>query len=61
MNLLGIRAGYKWMIDSSFYVMPWVGIDRNVTGNDLEFSLNNETYVEQDWVIFPTAHIGFEF
>ena len=60
-NLLGIRFGYKWKMSDSFYAMPWVGVDKNITQQDLEFELGGETYTEQEWTVFPTVHLGYDF
>lgn len=62
-DLLGVRFGYKWMIGNSFYVIPWVGIDKNISRSkdNLEFTLGGETYRETELFVFPTVHLGFDF
>lgn len=59
-NLLGLRTGYKMKFGKCFYLMPWVGLDRNLSDTS-KISINNEEYTPQKWVVFPTVHIGFDF
>lgn len=48
------------MLGSSLYIMPWIGMDKNISEND-DVIINGEVYEVPDTVIFPTVHIGFEF
>ena len=59
-KLLGVRTGYKFMINKSFYIMPWIGVDKNVSKPE-KVQISGETYDIPDIMIFPTVHIGFEF
>jgi len=59
-NLLGVRVGYKYRINKTFYVMPWVGIDRNISDTST-VDLGGEDYKIQKWFIFPTVHLGMQF
>ncbi|NRA64478.1 MAG: hypothetical protein HRU19_08350 [Pseudobacteriovorax sp.] len=62
LNLFGVRAGYKWMLGKRFYIMPWIGLDKiiNPSKKNLEIQLAGETYQENEYIIFPTIHIGFD-
>jgi len=59
-NLLGVRVGYKYRFNKTFYLMPWVGIDRNISDTST-VNLAGEDYNIQKWFIFPTMHIGMQF
>jgi len=59
-NLLGIRTGYKYRINQTFYIMPWIGIDRNLS-NTSTVQLSNEDYKINKWFVFPTIHLGMQF
>jgi len=59
-NLLGIRAGYKYRMNKTFYVMPWVGVDRNISDTSSVKS-SGENYLLDKWIIFPTVHLGMQF
>ncbi len=59
-NLLGLRAGYKMKFGNSFYVMPWVGVDKVVSNTDATI-INGEEYKTGEVFVFPTVHLGFDF
>jgi len=59
-NLLGVRVGYKYRINKTFYVMPWMGVDRNISDTST-IKLAGEDYNIQKWFIFPTMHLGMQF
>lgn len=59
-NLAGIRVGYKYINKSGFYVMPWVGIDKNIS--DISpINPTGEKYDISEYLIFPTVHLGMQF
>ena len=59
-RLLGIRTGYKMKIGKSLYVMPWIGVDKNLSDTE-PVSIGSEEYQVSEWVVFPTVHVGFYF
>lgn len=59
-NLAGIRVGYKYINDYGFYVMPWVGIDKNLS-DITPVNPTGERYNVSEYLIFPTVHIGVQF
>ena len=59
-NLAGIRLGYKYVNKEGFYVIPWVGIDKNIS--DISpINPTGEQYNISEYLIFPTVHIGIQF
>jgi hypothetical protein len=59
-NLAGIRIGYKYVNRSGFYVMPWVGVDKNIS--DISpINPAGEKYDVSEYLIFPTVHLGVQF
>jgi len=59
-NLLGVRTGYKFRINKTFYIMPWVGVSRNISDTST-LNVDSEEYKLEKWTIFPTAHLGMQF
>lgn len=59
-RLLGLRTGYKMLLGKSFYIMPWIGIDKNISENS-DIEINDQVYKIQEIVVFPTVHIGIQF
>lgn len=62
-DLAGIRVGYKIMLGRSWYLTPWIGIDKDVSNKNSErrIQINDETYELREITFFPTVHLGFEF
>lgn len=62
-DLAGIRVGYKMMLNNSWYITPWVGIDRDTSADDSDrtVQINGERYKLQEYTLFPTIHFGMEF
>jgi len=59
-NLLGVRTGYKYRINKTFYIMPWVGVARNISDTST-LTVASEDYKLEKWIIFPTVHLGMQF
>jgi len=59
-NLAGIRIGYKYVNKSGFYVIPWVGIDKNISDTS-PINPRGEIYNISEYLIFPTVHLGVQF
>ncbi len=59
-NLLGVRVGYKYRINDVFYVMPWLGIARNVS-DTTTIQLSEDRYEVEELTFFPTVHLGMQF
>lgn len=59
-NLAGIRIGYKYVNKSGFYVIPWVGVDKNISDVS-PINPVGEKYNVSEYLIFPTIHLGVQF
>lgn len=59
-NSLGLRAGYKYRLTDNFYVMPWIGVAKNLSDKSA-IQLSGDVYKIDDWSIFPTIHLGYQF
>ena len=59
-NLLGVRVGYKYRINEIFYVMPWVGVAKNLSDTSA-IQLSGDRYDVDEWSVFPTVHLGIQF
>lgn len=62
-DLAGIRFGYKIMLSRSWYLTPWIGIDKDISNSDGErkIQINQEVYKLREFTLFPTVHLGIEF
>lgn len=62
-DLAGIRFGYKIMLGRSWYLTPWIGIDKDISNSagERKVQLNNEIYELREFTVFPTVHLGLEF
>ena len=59
-NLLGFRLGYKITLSNNLFITPWVGLDKNIS-KITNITVSGETYTPDEWIIFPTVHLGYEF
>lgn len=59
-NLLGVRVGYKYRINEVFYVMPWLGVSKNLSDTSA-LQLSGDRYKVDEWTVFPTVHLGMQF
>lgn len=59
-NLLGFRLGYKIKFSKHLFITPWVGVDKNIS-KITDITIGSETYSPDEWIIFPTVHLGIEF
>lgn len=55
----GVRVGYRWGA-GSLYVDPWVGFLYNYQGVG-NIGVGGQNYVQRNFQIFPTLHVGFRF
>ncbi|MDH5232131.1 MAG: autotransporter domain-containing protein [Gammaproteobacteria bacterium] len=59
-NLFGLRTGYRYYWTKQVFVTPWITVKRNLSDKQAVV-LNNETYAIQQWIVFPTVHLGWQF
>lgn len=59
-NSLGLRLGYKYRLTDNFYVTPWIGVSKNLSDRST-IQLSGDDYQLDDWTIFPTIHLGYQF
>ncbi|WP_169739280.1 autotransporter outer membrane beta-barrel domain-containing protein [Dyadobacter crusticola] len=62
---LGLRAGYRFMLGSKenqyrgFYLVPWVAFIHSF--NPSNVTRNAQQYIQSQWSVFPTIHLGYRF
>jgi hypothetical protein len=59
-NLIGIRTGYKYIINDRFYLTPWISLKRNISSVS-PVELSGQTYHDSAWQVFATIHLGVQF
>ena len=52
------RIGYRVKLVGGFFISPWVSVGRMIGGGDIQ--IENRTYKQNDFTIFPTLHIGYQ-
>lgn len=55
----GIRIGYRWGA-GALYLDPWIGFLYNYQGTN-SVNVGGQAYNPQNFLVFPTVHIGFRF
>jgi len=59
-DFIGIRTGYKIAFTQSAFITPWIGLNKNIS-NTPDTHIDEQTYYSDNWTLFPTIHLGFEF
>ena len=54
---LGVRAGYRFRLTDSFYVVPWVSVSRLFGAHDVH--MGQGAFSTRTLQVFPTVHVGW--
>jgi hypothetical protein len=62
---LGLRTGYRFMLSSKenqykrLYLVPWVALIHSF--NPADITSSGQNYIQANWSVFPTIHLGYRF
>jgi hypothetical protein len=62
---LGLRTGYRFMLGNEehqfkgIYLAPWVALIHSF--NPANITNSGQQYIQPNWSIFPTIHLGYRF